>query len=214
MTRTHTLRTIAVLLVLSAFGVSQCFGQDRDGTDDIDYQIMVQRATQTAIWAMPGVALVDFIKATKRDLAGKQNDVVYLSKPFDSKHGFLTANDVTAYAWGNISTAKGAVVIEVPAASEKVSYFGSIVNAWQQPLEDVGPEPGADKGKGGKYLILPPGFDGDIPDGYIVIQSDTTELGFAFRPRLYNGGTDADAAKYAQTIKIYYLAEATNPPAT
>ena len=110
---------------------------------DIDYQIMVQRATQTAIWAMPGVALVDFTKATKRDLGGDMNDVVFLRKPLDSKHGFLTANDVTAYGWGNISTANGPVVIEVPAASDKVSYFGSILNAWQQPLEDIGPA-GAD----------------------------------------------------------------------
>jgi hypothetical protein len=54
---------------------------------------MVQRATQTAIWAMPGVALVDFTKATKRDLGGKMNDVVYLTKPLNSNHGFLTAND-------------------------------------------------------------------------------------------------------------------------
>jgi hypothetical protein len=134
-------------------------------TDGVDYQIMVQRATQTAIWAMPGVALVDFKKATIRDLGGTINDVVYLTRPFDSKHGFITANDVTAYGWGNISTAKGPVVLVVPAASEKVSYFGSIVNAWQQPLEDIGPAPGADKGKGGKYLLLPPGFEGDIPDG-------------------------------------------------
>jgi len=184
-----------------------------ESTDNIDYQIMVQRATQTAIWAMPGVALVDFVKATKRDLGGKQNDVVYLTKPFDSKHGFLTANDVTAYGWGNISTAKGPVVIEVPAATDKVSYFGSIVNAWQQPLEDIGPA-GADKGKGGKYLILTPDYKGDIPKGYIPVKSDTTELGFSFRPRLYNGATDADAAEYAQTIKIYYLSEAENPPAT
>ncbi len=183
-------------------------------TSDINYQIMVQRATQTAIWAMPAVALVDFKKATIRDLGGTINDVVYLTKPFDSKHGFITANDVTAYGWGTISTAKGPVVLEVPAATEKVSYFGSIVNAWQQPLEDIGPAPGADKGKGAKYLLLPPDFDSDIPDGYIAIQSDTTELGFAFRPRLYDGATDADAAAYAHTIKIYYLSEAANPPAT
>ncbi len=205
--------TIAALLVLFAFGVSQCFGHDRAGTDDIDYQIMVQRATQTAIWAMPGVTLVDFVKATKRDLGGKQNDVVYVTKPFDSKYGFLTANDVTAYCWGNISTAKGPVVIEVPAATDKVSYFGSIVNAWQQPLEDIGPA-GVDKGKGGKYLILTADYKGDIPKGYIPVKSDTTELGFAFRPRLYNGATDLDAAEYAHTIKIYYLSEAENPPAT
>ncbi len=180
----------------------------------IDYEIMVQRATQTAVWAMPAVALVDFKKATIRDLGGTINDVVYLTKPFDSKHGFLTANDVTAYAWGNISTEKGPVVLEVPAASEKVSYFGSIVNAWQQPLEDVGPAPGADKGKGGKYLLLPPGFEGKIPQGYIVIKSDTKALGFAFRPRLYKGATDADAAAYAHKIKIYHLSEVGDPPAT
>ena len=146
-------------------------------------------------------------------MGGKYNEVVYLTKPLDSKHGFLTANDVTAYGWGSISTANGPVVIEVPAATDKVSYFGSIVNAWQQPLEDIGPA-GADKGKGGKYLILTPDYEGDIPKGYIPIKSDTTEVGFSFRPRLYNGATDADAAEYAQTIKVYYLSEAKNPPAT
>jgi hypothetical protein len=128
MTFTVKKRITALSVILILLLSSQVIASE--STDDVDYQIMVQRATQTAIWAMPGVALVDFIKATKRDLGGKENDVVYLTKPFDSKHGFLTANDVTAYAWGNISTAKGPVVIEVPAASDKVSYFGSIVNAW------------------------------------------------------------------------------------
>jgi len=61
---------------------------------DIEYKIMVQRATQTAIWAMPAAGMVDFIKATRRDLGGDLNDVVFLDKPFGSKHGFLTPNDV------------------------------------------------------------------------------------------------------------------------
>jgi hypothetical protein len=204
----------AVLAIGLVASMSVAQADSSTQSRSIEYEIMVQRATQTAIWAMPAVALVDFKKATIRDLGGTINDVVYLTSPFDSKHGFITANDVTAYGWGNISTAKGPVVLVVPAASEKVSYFGSIVNAWQQPLEDIGPPPGADKGKGGKYLLLPPGYEGDIPDGYIVIQSDTIRIGFAFRPRLYKGATDADAAKYAQTIKIYYLSEAANPPAT
>ena len=50
-----------------------------ENSDGVDYQIMVQRATQAAIWAMPGVALVDFDKATKRDLGGTVNDFVYLT---------------------------------------------------------------------------------------------------------------------------------------
>jgi len=182
---------------------------------DIAYQIMVQRATQTAIWAMPAVALVDFVKATRRDLKGDLNDVVYLTKPLNSKHGFLTANDVTAYGWGSIDLSKGPIIIEVPAATDKVSYFGSILNAWQQPLEDIGPA-GADQGKGGKYLLLPPDFKEEIKnrDDYIIIQSDTYEHGFSFRPRLYNNATDADAGEYAQTIKIYPLSEENNPPNT
>lgn len=180
---------------------------------DIQYDMLVQRATQTAIWAMPGVALVDFIKATRRDLGGDYGDVLYLTEPFDSKHGFLTANDVTAYAWSNFSIANGPMVVEVPAATDKVSYFGSFVNAWFQPIDDIGPA-GADKGEGGKYLMVEENYDGDIPEGYIVLRYDTHEIGFAFRPRLYNGATDADAAAYAQTIKIYSLAEADNPPET
>ncbi len=181
--------------------------------ESIEYQIMVQRATQAAIWAMPGVALVDFVKATRRDLGGDYGDVLYLTEPFDSKHGFLTANDVTAYAWSNISIANGPIVVDVPAASDKVSYFGSFVNAWFQPIEDVGPA-GADKGNGAKYLLIEDTYKGKIPKGYIVLKFDTHDIGFAFRPRLYNGATDADAAEYAKTIKIYSLSEANNPPAT
>jgi len=187
--------------------------------DDIEYEIMVQRATQTAIWAMPAVGMIDFIKATRRDLGGDINDVVYLRAPFDSKHGFLTANDVTAYAWASLTSEPGPIVIEVPAATDKVSYFGTIVNAWDRPIEDVGPS-GADKGEGGKYLLLPPGYSGTRSktelegDGYLVYDTDTYQYGFSFRPRLYNGATDADAADYAQTIRIYYLSEADNPPPT
>ncbi|MEH6611599.1 MAG: DUF1214 domain-containing protein [Halioglobus sp.] len=187
--------------------------------EDIEYKIMVQRATQTAIWAMPAAAMMDFINATQRDAGGDINDVLYLDKPFDSKHGFLTANDVTAYSWASMTSEPGPIVIEVPAATDKVSYFGTIVSAWDVPIEDVGPA-GADKGKGGKYLLLPPGYDGEKSksdlesEGYLVYETDTYQYGFSFRPRLYNGATDADAAAYAKTVEIYYLSEADNPPPT
>jgi hypothetical protein len=78
---------LAALIIIFIIALSSQLNAT-ESTDDVDYQIMVQRATQTAIWAMPGVALVDFIKATKRDLGGNFNDVVYLTKPFNSKQGF------------------------------------------------------------------------------------------------------------------------------
>ena len=187
--------------------------------EDIEYKIMVQRATQTAIYYMPAVVMVDFVKAIRRDLGGDLNDVAYLNAPLGSDDGFLTANDVTAYSWASLSSEKGPIVVEVPPATDKVSYFGSILNAWSQPIEDVGPA-GRDKGKGGKYLLLPPGYDGKKSneelekEGYFVYQTDTYEYGFSFRPRLYNNATDKDAGDYAKGVRIYYLSEADDPPST
>jgi hypothetical protein len=50
----------------------------------------------------------------------------------------------------------GPMVLEIPPADDG-SITGTIMNCWQEALEDVGPA-GMDKGKGGKYLITPPGF--------------------------------------------------------
>ncbi|MTI02193.1 DUF1214 domain-containing protein [Roseibium sp. RKSG952] len=217
-----SLSVIAAMAIASPTAYAQSFNDTGDilarsaQVEDIEYQMMVQRATQAAIWGMPAAGMIDFLKGIRRDLGGDYNDVVYLNKPFDSKHGFLTANDVTAYAWASMTSEPGPLVIQVPAATDKVSYFGSIVNAWDTPIADVGPD-GFDKGEGGKYLMLPPGYDEQSLEelsaaGYMPFETDTYEYGFSFRPRLYNGATDLDAAEYAQTIKIYYLSEADNPP--
>ncbi len=213
MRNTQLILAAVMAAILVGCSPNQEPSQKSADTSDIDYQIMVQRATQAAIWAMPAAGMIDFEKATKRDLGGDVNDVVYVSKPFVSKHGFLTANDVTPYAWGSISTEKGPLVVEVPAATDKVGYFGSISNAWFVPLIDVGTT-GTDKGKGGKYLILPPGHTGETPKGYIVVPSDTFNQGFSFRPVMKEGATFEDVTAYAQKLQIYSLADAANPPAT
>jgi len=206
--------------VLAAPVNAQTFNDTGDilaQSTDTKYQIMVQRATQTAIWGMPAAGMVDFIKGTRRDLGGDLNDIVYLNMLFDSKHGFLTANDVTAHAWASLTSEPGPVIVEVPAATDKVNYFGRIVNAWDQPIDDVGPS-GRDEGSGGKYLMLPPGYDGEKSkeeletEGNFAYETDTYEYGFSFRPVLSADATNEDAAAYAQTLKIYYLSEADNPP--
>src|SRR5262249_12259826 len=73
---------------------------------------------------------------------------------------------------------------------------------------------GADKGKGGKYLILPPGYSGKVPEGTIVLRSDTYS-GFALMRSNLASHADADVAKavaYGRKIKVYRLAQAANPP--
>lgn len=175
--------------------------------------MLVQRASEAAIWAMPAVSVYDIELSIQRDLGGKFGDVVYFSKPMESRHGFLTANDVTPYVVSAQSTKDGPIVIEVPPAGEKASFFGTFVDAWQTPIADVGP-PGDDKGQGGKYLFLPPGYAGDVPQGYLVYRPATYGVHFAFRPVARNGGTHEDQAAYAQTLKVYSLSQADSPPAT
>jgi hypothetical protein len=175
--------------------------------------LAVHRACEAAIWAMPAVGVYDIELALQRDRGAAPGVIGYMTQPMTSRHGFLTANDVTPYVFGGLTTANGPVVIDVPPAGDRAEYFGTIVNAWQTPIADVGPS-GDDKGEGGKYLILPPGFEGAVPEGYIVKQNDTFGVHFAFRPIAKNGGTSADQAAYAQTLQWYPLEDAGAPEPT
>ncbi|MFC1833745.1 DUF1254 domain-containing protein [Thermodesulfobacteriota bacterium] len=179
----------------------------------IEYQIAVQRAAQAAIWGMPAVGIWDIVVGTRRDLGGDVGDIVYFSKPMTSRHGFLTANDVTPYVVASLTCKDGPLVVEVPAESDKASYFGTFVDAWQTPIADVGP-PGDDKGKGGKYLFLPPGYKRAVPNGYLVYRPKTHSVNFAFRPVAKKGASLEEAVAYGKTLKTYKLSEAENPPRT
>ena len=181
---------------------------------EIERAAVVRRACEAAIWAMPAVGVYDIELALQRDAGAEFGTVAYMTAPMDSRHGFLTANDVTPYVFTGLTTRDGPIVIDVPLAGEKAEFFGTIVNAWQTPIADVGPS-GADKGKGGRYLILPPGYRGDVPDdGYLVFEADTYGVHFAFPPIAKNGGTHADQAGYAQKLRWYLLSEAADPPPT
>jgi hypothetical protein len=209
------LMLMLIILVATPIITPPVFAADaRNGKmSEIERMIAVQRATQVAIWAVPAVATYAVARGTL-EVGGKLNDVVALSQPLTSRHGFLTANDVTPYAIGSLSTADGPIVVEVPPASEKTVFFGTFIDAWMRPIVDAGPT-GKDEGKGAKYLFLPGDYEGEAPtDGYFVFQLEGHGVHFALRPISQNGGTIEEAAAYARTLKVYSLAQADNPPAT
>src|SRR4029079_12699758 len=104
---------------------------------------------------------------------------------------------------------------EIPPAGEDGSITGSVMDCWQAALEDIGTA-GVDKGKGGKCLILPPGYKEKVPDGYITMPSDNFQ-GYALLRSILQTGGDAGVAKavaYAKRMKLYLLSQAACPPAT
>ena len=73
--------------------------------------------------------------------------------------------------------------------------------------------PGPDRGKGGKYLILPPDYKGDVPEGYFASQSPSYVNWLILRGFLVDGKPDAASKTFKENLKVYPLALAKDPPA-
>lgn len=182
---------------------------------ELNERMLHRRAVDAVIWGMPAVNAELMYQAVAKANADF-NQVVYWSRPLSWKNQTLTPNPDTIHVFPFFNTMNvGPMVLEVPPAEEGASITGSIDDAWQTALEDVGPA-GADKGKGGKYLILPPGYKNKTPDGYIALPSDTY-TGFVILRSNLKSGSDSDIAQavaYGKRIKFYPLSQAANPPPT
>jgi hypothetical protein len=166
-----------------------------------------RRAVEAVIWGMPAVN-TDRMNQAVLKVKGAPNQIVFWSRPLDGNNQTLTPNPDTIYFMPFYNTKDGPMVLEIPPADEG-SITGSVDDAWQNALEDVGPA-GADKGKGGKYLILPPGYKEKPPEGYIPLPSHTFQ-GFAILRSNLKSESDADVAKavaYGKRVKFYPLAQA------
>src|SRR5580658_414369 len=181
---------------------------------DVSRRIANARAVEAVIWGMPAVNYDLMAQAALRARASF-NQIVYWSKLPSWKNQTLTPNPDAIYLMPFINTKDaGPMVLEIPPAAGG-SITGSVDDAWQEALEDVGPA-GVDKGKGGKYLILPPAFKGKTPNGYTALPTETFESFALLRSNLRSGseGDIAKAVDYGKRIKLYPLAQASHPPET
>ncbi len=206
------LKTVAVLLaavVTVAFSsCNQPQNKQADkpvSTDNVQEQMFHARVMEAVVWGMPAVNYDRMYQAFLK-AGAKDNQLVHWSRPSDWKNQLLTPNTDAIYFMPFFNTKEtGPVVLEIPAATSG-TIVGSIMDCWQKALEDVGPA-GADGGKGGKYLILPPDYKGKIPGGYIVLPSDNYK-GYALLRSMPATNSKADVAKaveYARKIKLYPL---------
>ncbi len=141
------------------------------------------------------------------------NVITAYSGPLHTFHELITPNQVTPYIGALADLRNGPVVLEVPAKTAKGVLYGQVVDAWQATIADIGPS-GLDKGAGGKYLFLPPGYKAEVPTGYFPIQSSNYQIMVALRSIPLGGATDADALAYSKTLKMYPLSEAAHPSPT
>jgi hypothetical protein len=133
-----------------------------------------------------------------KSIGAGNNAFLIFSDLMDSKSLFLTANADVIYYWGFFDLTKGPMVIETPPMS-----LGTFDDMWFRWIIDAG-APGPDRGAGGKYLIVPPGYDGPLPDGgYYIGHSRTVHATYFGRSFLQNNDPKPVAELVRKTLKIY-----------
>ena len=171
------------------------------------------RAIDAAVWAMP-LMNFKFYRDALADAGVGPGDVGYFSKLQDWKFQTATPNNTTPYILTSWNFKDGPVVVELPSSVEGVGIFGTIMDAWQRPLDDVGAK-GRDGGLGAKYLLVPPHYNGELLPNALVYEQETYHGWVVLRPIMAGGATSENLAKataLTKQLKIYPLSKADNPP--
>jgi hypothetical protein len=167
------------------------------------------RGVEVFLSTIPAASLEAIRSGLESVGATASNIVVIFDDLMDSNSLFLTGNTDMVYALAILDLGRdGPTVVEIPAGSGP----GTVDDAWFRFVTDMG-GPGPDRGGGGKYLILPPGFDGDVPDGYFVARSTSYINFMALRGFQVDGSPQAASRMFREGVKIYPL-HSDNPPAT
>src|SRR5215813_1133594 len=130
-------------------------------------ELLFQRATQTYLWALPLINTLGMKLGSEKTFGAGYNVLPVWKKRLDAKTLVTTPNSDVIYAMGYLDLGTdGPMVLEAPPNLQAI-----LLDFWQRPIPvdggkfsgDVGFF-GPDQGKGGKFLILPPGYHGKVPD--------------------------------------------------
>jgi len=208
------LRNIFFLsLTITFFSIGQGQAQEFDlHKADIHERMLYHRSIDAAVWAMP---LMNF-KFYRDALAGAgvgPNDIGYFSKLQNWKFQTATPNNTTPYILTCWNMEDGPMVVEIPPSTADVGIFGTLMDAWQRPIDDVGAL-GRDRGKGATYLLIPPGYNGELLPKALVYEQRTNNGFVILRPIIKDASPEnlAKAADFVKKMKIYPLSKVKNKP--
>jgi len=196
--------------VETAIGTLDFFdGVPTDATIDKLYDNLDRsRGVEAYLDNVGGVSIQSVLDGLGRAGADAPNKIALFGGLMNSKTLVVTANTSTMYAYAGTDLGNdGPTVIEIPPG-----MLGFLDDAWQRFVGNMGVT-GPDKGQGGKYLVLPPGYTGEVPSGYFVLKPSTNR-NFLFLRGSIAKGLEAAANNLKSGLKIYPLKDAAKPAPT
>ena len=164
------------------------------------------RAVNVFLNSLPAISMYTLREGQAGIGADASNKIAIWDTLMDSTTLLLTGNTSTMYAVGFLDLAKdGPTVIALPPR-----MLGVLDDMAFHYMTDLGVA-GPDQGKGGKFLVLPPGYKGDVPDGYFVVPSKTNGV-WVFTRGYIDKGIKAASENIRNNLKVYPLAKKDNPP--
>jgi hypothetical protein len=171
-------------------------------------ELLFQRATQIYLWGLPLINTLGMKYGSEKVFGVGYNVLPIWKERLDAKTLVTTPNSDVIYAMGYVDLGKdGPIVFEAPPMLQ-----GILLDFWQRPIPvdggkffgDVG-LPGPDAGKGGKFLLLPPDYKGNISQGYFAYRSWTNNV-FIFLRSFYQDPKNLrPAVELVEKSKIYPL---------
>jgi hypothetical protein len=184
----------------------------KEGIAELKHELIFQRAVQSYIWALPALNTYGMKEGSEKVFGKGYNILPIWKQRLNAKTLITTPNSDVIYALGYLDLKEdGPMVIEVPPGLQ-----GILDDSFQRPIcsegkiggkewcGDVG-LPGPDKGRGGKYLLLPPDFKGKAPEGYLTFRSRTYGV-FVFWRGFFKDPKQLSApVKVMEQTRIYPL---------
>jgi len=178
---------------------------DAATTHKVYDELDLQRATQAFLSTIQVSSMAAMEKGV-RSFGPPNTTALLFEDLMDSKSLWLTPNTVSIYQVTWVELGDEPMVIETPP-----KVLGFIDDAWFQYVTDFG-NAGPDKGEGGKFLLVPPGYTGELPQGYYVARTNTYGNWVAWRGFQVNGSTEPAVDATKAMFRVYPLSKKDNPP--
>jgi hypothetical protein len=185
-----------------------------DAAKSLKDELLFQRATQVYLWALPLINTLGMKFGSEQTFGAGYNVLPIWKSRLNTKTLITTPNSDVIYAMGYADLGEiGPLVLDMPPRMQ-----GILLDFWQRPIPGPALDPakvftgdvgffGPDGGKGGKFLILPPGYNGTLPAGYYTFQSGTKNV-FIFLRSFYEDPKNlAPAVELLEKARFYPLGQ-------